>query len=299
MVARRRWGCNERLWDRERRGGATLVPVGSARGQPCPPSGRQAAPCQHVLVFEVEAEFAAGLAAEAGRGLLGVRDRTGGGSAAGAEGDRWSHRKIVDAIRRRFPEDIVRSEESSRIVAIDDPGGRVWIVDPLDGTREFGEGRTDWAVHVALSFDAEPVVGAVALPGLGVVLRSDSPPRLRPPEGTVRVVVSRTRPPEFVPALVERLAAVEVPMGSAGAKIAAVIRGEADLYVHAGGQYEWDSAAPVAVALAAGLHATRVDGSPLRYAQPDPWLPDLVVCHPSLAPGVLAALRDLGAAARS
>ncbi len=169
--------------------------------------------------------------------------------------------------------------------------GRVWIVDPLDGTREYSEGREDWAVHVALAVDGEPrgrgggparsrrwCWGPVTRPGRSAPA---SPPRL---------VVSRTRPPEFVPFVAERLGAVTVPMGSAGAKIAAVIRGEAEVYVHAGGQYEWDSAAPVAVALAGGFHASRLDGSPLRYSQPDPWLPDLVVCHPTFTEAVLGAL---------
>jgi 3'(2'), 5'-bisphosphate nucleotidase len=245
-------------------------------------------------MYAEEDDFATELAERAGHGLLELRARTGGGKEAGAEGDRSSHRLIVDAIRRRFPEDRVRSEESTQAEPIEDDRGRVWVVDPLDGTREFGEGRTDWAVHVALSVNAVPVVGAVALPGLDLVLSTGSPPSPSPTEQPPRVVVSRTRPPEFVPALVGKLGAVEVPMGSAGAKIAAVIRGEAEIYVHAGGQYEWDSAAPVAVALAAGLHASRVDGSPLRYAQPDPWLPDLVVCHPDLAQATLATLRELG-----
>ena len=241
-----------------------------------------------------ENEVAAELAERAGHGLLELRSWSGGGKAAGAEGDQWSHRLIVAALRERFPGDRVRSEESTRAEPIDTSDGRVWIIDPLDGTREFGEGRTDWAVHVALSVDAEAVVGAVALPGLDLVLHTGSPPSVAPPEAKPRLVVSRTRPPDFVPALLDRLGAIEVPMGSAGAKIAAVIRGEAEIYVHAGGQYEWDSAAPVAVALAAGLHATRIDGSPLRYAQPDPWLPDLVVCHAELAPAVLGALQELG-----
>jgi 3'(2'), 5'-bisphosphate nucleotidase len=245
-------------------------------------------------MLAAENDFSAALAEKAGRGLLELRDRSAGGKAVGAEGDQWSHRLIVDAIGERFPADRVRSEESTKAEPIDDATGRVWIVDPLDGTREFGEGRTDWAVHVALSVDAEPVVGAVALPGLGVVLDTGSPPTLARAEAKPRIVVSRTRPPEFMPGLLDRLRAVEVPMGSAGAKIAAVIRGEAEIYVHAGGQYEWDSAAPVAVALAAGLHASRVDGSPLRYAQPDPWLPDLLVCHADLAPSILEALRELG-----
>ncbi len=134
------------------------------------------------------------------------------------------------------------------------------------------------------------MVGAVALPALGLVLGTGDPPRPSTPASPPRLVISRTRPPEFVPLVAEQLGAVTVPMGSAGAKIAAVIRGEAEVYVHAGGQYEWDSAAPVAVALAGGFHASRLDGSPLRYSQPDPWLPDLVVCHPSFTEAVFGAL---------
>jgi len=166
----------------------------------------------------------------------------------------------------------------------------VWIVDPLDGTREFSEdGRADWAVHVALWDGGRLTAGAVALPALGVTLRTpDVAPAARA-QGPPRVVVSRTRPPALAEAVRERLGGELVAMGSAGAKIAAIVRGIADVYVHAGGQYEWDSAAPVAVAQAAGLHASRVDGSPLRYNQPGAWLPDVVVCRPELAAEVLAA----------
>jgi 3'(2'), 5'-bisphosphate nucleotidase len=149
-------------------------------------------------------------------------------------------------------------------------------------------------VHVALAVDGAPAVGAVALPGLDLVLGTGDPPPLPELPDTPRLVVSRTRPPGFVPFVAERLGAVTVPMGSAGAKISAVVRGEAEVYVHAGGQYEWDSCAPVAVALASGLYASRIDGSPLRYARPDPWLPDLVVCHPGLADAVLDAVRESG-----
>ena len=175
-----------------------------------------------------------------------------------------------------------------------DASGRVWIIDPLDGTREYSEGREDWAVHVALAIDGVARVGGVALPAMDVVLGTEDPPVLAAPAVVPRLVVSRSRPPEFVPFVAERLGATTVPMGSAGAKIAAVIRGEAEVYVHAGGQYEWDSAAPVAVALATGLHAARLDGSPLRYSQPDPWLPDLVVCHPALTGAVTEALGAAG-----
>ena len=166
---------------------------------------------------------------------------------------------------------------------------RVWIVDPLDGTREFSElGRDDWAVHVALWQSGELVAGAVALPGTRT---SRWPPRTSPhrrPHRRPRIVVSRTRPPAIALAVRDALNGTLVEMGSAGAKVAAVVQGLADVYVHAGGQYEWDSAAPVAVARAAGLHTSRIDGSPLAYNQPDPLLPDLVVCRPELAEAVLA-----------
>jgi 3'(2'), 5'-bisphosphate nucleotidase len=175
---------------------------------------------------------------------------------------------------------------------------RVWIVDPLDGTREFGEGRADWAVHVALwvrsgaggpsEDDGTLAVGAVGLPG-GTVLSSHPAPTLPPAgEGPIRVLASRTRAPAIVDDVVAALGGLKVPLGSAGAKIAAVVRGEAEVYVHAGGQWEWDSAAPVAVAHAAGVVTTRLDGSPLRYNRSHPYLPDLLVCRPELAEQVLA-----------
>ena len=242
---------------------------------------------------------AAGLAAEAGA-LLAELQRGGlEGKELGAEGDRRSHELLTTLLAERFPNDRVRSEEDDQHEALTSDVGRVWIIDPLDGTREYSERRTDWAVHVALAVHGAPVVGAVALPGLDLVLDTGDPPPLAALPPRPRLVVSRTRPPEFVPFVAERLGAAVVPMGSAGAKISAVIRGEADVYVHAGGQYEWDSCAPVAVALAAGLHCARVDGSPLRYARPDPWLPDLVVCHPMLADAVLGAVRDSGLLGRS
>ncbi len=243
-------------------------------------------------VGTAEHAAAAELAARAGALLLELRAGGLEGSALGAEGDQRSHRLLADLLGERFPADPVRSEEAERAVVLDGGPGRLWIIDPLDGTREYSEGRADWAVHVALSVSGEPVVGAVALPGLDLVLDTGNPPTLPRRADVPRLVVSRTRPPELVPFVAARLGAETVPMGSAGAKIAAVIRGEAEIYVHAGGQYEWDSAAPVAVALATGLHASRLDGSPLRYGRPDPWLPDLVVCHPDLAADVLSAVRD-------
>jgi 3'(2'), 5'-bisphosphate nucleotidase len=167
---------------------------------------------------------------------------------------------------------------------------RVWIVDPLDGSREFSEPpRDDWAVHVALAIDGVPVVGAVALPARGLTLGTSAPPVVPPRcDGPIRLAVSRTRPSEHTQALADALGAQVVPMGSAGVKAMAVVQGEADVYAHSGGQYEWDSAAPAAVAMAAGLHASRLDGSPLAYNQADPWLPDLLICRPELADQVIA-----------
>jgi 3'(2'), 5'-bisphosphate nucleotidase len=237
-------------------------------------------------------DLAADLATAAGLLLLRVRADHAGASVQERRdaGDARSHAFLVAELASRRPRDAVLSEEG-----VDDPtrltSDRVWIVDPLDGTREFGEpGRTDWAVHVALWEGGRLVAGAVALPARGVTLRTPDVPLptrvARPP----RIVVSRSRPPAQAARVRDRLGGELVALGSAGAKAAAVVLGDADVYVHAGGHHEWDSAAPVAVALAAGLHASRLDGSPLRYNQPDPLLPDLVVCRPELAAEVLAAV---------
>jgi 3'(2'), 5'-bisphosphate nucleotidase len=226
------------------------------------------------------------LAEEAGRLLLEIRPE--GGDA----GDRRSNELLLRRLAELRPGDAVLSEEAeddaARLRA-----SRVWIIDPLDGTREYAEPpRSDWAVHVALAVDGLPVVGAVGLPGLGLVCSTAAPPELVGAHRTPgRLAVSRTRPPACTEQLVDRLGAELVPMGSAGAKAMAVLRGEADIYAHSGGQYEWDSCAPVAVAAAAGLHVSRLDGSELRYNQPDPWLPDLLICRPELAEPVLEALR--------
>jgi 3'(2'), 5'-bisphosphate nucleotidase len=251
-------------------------------------------------VLADDSRFAAWLAREAGAALLALRADLGFADAARlkAAGDRRSHELIVAALSRWRPDDAVLSEEGK-----DDPvrldAERVWIVDPLDGTREYSEeGRTDWAVHVALwGRDADDLIaGAIALPAQGVVHGTAQPPVVpaETPDAPVRLAASRTRPPAFLTALCERLGGVPVPMGSAGAKIAAVISGEVDAYVHAGGQYEWDSAAPVAVARAAGLYTSRVDGSPLRYNRADPRLPDLIVCRPELALPILSIVDFLG-----
>ena len=231
-------------------------------------------------------EVAATLAEEAGRLLLDVR------AGHAADGDRLSNELLLARLAELRPADAVLSEES-----VDDPvrlqRDRVWIIDPLDGTREYNEmPREDWAVHVALAVGGEPVVGAVALPAAGVVLGTGRPPS--PPSshgGRPRLVVSRTRPTELADRLAAALDAELLPMGSAGAKAMAVVRGEADVYAHSGGQYEWDSCAPVAVAAAAGLHVSRLDGSPLVYNQPNPYLPDLLICRPDLAARVLEEIR--------
>ena len=170
----------------------------------------------------------------------------------------------------------------------------MWIVDPLDGTREYSEpDRDDWAVHVALAIDGVAAIGAVALPARDLVLSTQPAPKLAPRgDGPVRLVVSRTRPPAVTEQLQQALDAELVPMGSAGAKTMAIVLGDADVYAHAGGQYQWDSAAPVAVARAAGLHTSRLDGSPLRYNESDPYLPDLLVCRPELADQVIEIARS-------
>jgi 3'(2'), 5'-bisphosphate nucleotidase len=236
-------------------------------------------------------QLAAQLAASAGRLLLCTRD-SGllDGRDLGAAGDAISQQLLSRALGVARPGDAVLSEEA-RDDATRLGSERVWIIDPLDGTREFGEGRQDWGVHVALAIRGRTMAAAVALPALDIVLDSSSV--TSPPGGVnvpLRVAVSRTRPPAEATILQRKLGAELVPMGSAGYKVSAVVRGEVDAYVHAGGQYEWDSAAPIGVALAAGLHASRIDGSPLTYNNPDPSLPDLVVCRPELADRILGAI---------
>ncbi len=240
-----------------------------------------------------DADLAAHLAEVAGRILLEVR-QSGlfGGKSLGKAGDETANQFLVHALREQRPDDGLLSEEekdnAERLAK-----GRVWIVDPVDGTREYGEERTDWAVHVGLTIDGVPEIGAVALPGLGLVLRTDQVTPLPPAPEKLRMVVSRTRPAKEAVAVAEKLGAELVPMGSAGAKAMAVIRGEADIYLHTGGQYEWDSCAPAAVALAYGLHASRVDGSPLVYNQRDVYMPDLLICRKEHARLVLDCLSGL------
>lgn len=240
-----------------------------------------------------DADLAAHLAEVAGRILLEVRGSgVFSGKALGKAGDQTANQFLVHALREQRPGDGLLSEEEKdnfeRLAH-----SRVWIVDPVDGTREYGEERTDWAVHVALAVDGVPVHGAVALPGLGAVLRSDRPAPLPPANSPLHMVVSRTRPAAEAVAVAEALGAELVPMGSAGAKAMAVVRGEADIYLHTGGQFEWDSCAPVAVALAHGLHCSRTDGSPLVYNQSDTYMPDLLICRADLAEQVLRLVTAL------
>ena len=240
--------------------------------------------------FAADATLARRLATEAGARLLRVRDEfdSADEQALREAGDAAAQQFLAGELAAVRPEDAVLSEE-----AVDDAvrlaANRVWIIDPLDGTREFAEGRDDWAVQVALWSDGDLMAGAVALPALGRTVASDEPPTVpgrtneRP-----RIAVSRSRAPRIALVAARELDADLVPMGSAGFKVAAVMFGEVDAYIHAGGQYEWDSAAPVAVAQAAGLHASRLDGSALVYNRPDPYLPDLIVCRRELAPELLS-----------
>ncbi|MBN8814896.1 MAG: 3'(2'),5'-bisphosphate nucleotidase CysQ [Sphingomonas sp.] len=237
-----------------------------------------------------DADFAARIAEAAGKLLQEVRaSRDWEPKELGKAGDSAANDLLCHAITTERPDDGLLSEErkcdGSRLLK-----SRTWIIDPVDGTREYGEAREDWAVHVALCVDGEPVLGAVALPDVGLVLRSDAPPALGPLNDPPRMLVSRTRPAAEAVAVAEAIGAELVPMGSAGAKAMAVVRGTADIYLHSGGQYEWDSAAPVAVALAAGLHCARLDGTPLIYNCEDTYVHDLLICRKELVGAVMAAL---------
>ena len=244
-----------------------------------------------------DADLAAHLAEVAGKLLLTVRE-SGLLSlkALGKAGDATANQFLCHALREQRPDDALLSEEEQD--NLDRLGAsRVWIVDPVDGTREYGEAREDWAVHVGLAVDGAPVLGAVALPGAdggrGLVLRTDAPVAVPAAPERLRMVVSRTRPASEAVAVAEVLGAELVPMGSAGAKTMSVILGQADIYLHSGGQYEWDSCAPAAVALAHGLHASRIDGSPLVYNQSDTYMPDLLICRKEHAARVLAEIAKL------
>jgi 3'(2'), 5'-bisphosphate nucleotidase len=242
-----------------------------------------------------DAAFAADIATSAGALLLSLREEMADGDpkALRTAGDGRSQTLLAQLLGEGRPDDAVLSEEAeddrARLSA-----DRVWIIDPLDGTREYGEPpRDDWAVHVALWERGHGLTtGAVALPAQGVTLSTGAqlPPRSPAPERP-RLVVSRTRAPEFVTAVADRLGGDLVPMGSAGAKTMAIVQGRADVYVHAGAMHEWDTAAPAVVAAAAGLHVCRFDGSPLEFNTADALTTELVICLPELADRVLAAVR--------
>lgn len=250
------------------------------------------------MVSITDAALAADLAEEAGRLLLSVREEVGFDfpPALGDAGDVRANAQILRRLRMERPHDAVLSEE-----AYDDlkrlKADRVWIIDPLDGTREFSmPRRTDWAVHIALwqrtgGPDGSITDAAVSLPAMGEVYRSDTVTAPPPPTpGPIRITASSNRPPAVLWRLRDRLDIDFIRIGSAGAKAMAVVRGDADAYIHAGGQWEWDSAAPAGVLQAAGLHATRIDGAPLRYNQPDPYLPDLLMCRSEVADLLLDAM---------
>lgn len=250
------------------------------------------------MAHSADHALAASVATETGALLVETRDRLFNSGADTWEvrdtGDIEAHRFIMERLSEARPADAVLSEEGrddlARLSA-----ERVWIVDPLDGTREYSEpGRSDWAVHVALVEDGVPTAAAVALPAIGRTLCTDPGPSLpEPHNGRPRLVVSRSRPPAAAVIVAQALDAELMTLGSAGAKAMAVVMGMADIYAHSGGQFEWDNCAPAAVARAAGLHASRCDGSELQYNFADPWLPDLLICRPEYATDALEALRQV------
>ncbi len=245
-------------------------------------------------MVENDEQLAERLATAAGAILLALRAEGLEGKALGHAGDEAANTMLCRELRAARPDDAILSEEekdSAARLAYN----RVWVVDPLDGTREYGEGRDDWAVHVALAVDGVATVGAVALPGLGITLTSGAPMPLQPANEPPKMLVSRTRPAAEAVFVAEKLGTELLAMGSAGAKAMAVVRGEADIYLHTGGQYEWDNCAPVAVAQAAGLHVSRVDGSAIRYNRADSYLPDLLICRREMADEVLRLAAEYSA----
>ena len=260
-------------------------------------AGANPDPAAPLWVVDDDHALAAWLATVAGVELTKLRGQGLEGKALKDAGDRTSHELLMRLLTRYRRDDPVLSEEG-KDNAIRLRSSRVWIIDPLDGTREYSEPpRDDWAVHIALWQDGDLVAGAVAQPGLETTFSTAEPPAVSPrTAGPPRIAVSRTRPPAFVEGLAEQIGAKLVPMGSAGAKVISVVRDISDAYVHAGGQYEWDSAAPVAVARSAGLFTSRADGAPLAYNQPDVLLPDLLVCRPDLTETITSYVRDYWAA---
>jgi len=246
-----------------------------------------------MTIEESDVRLAGRLAREAGELLLALQRRGDlSGKKLGKAGDERANELLMRELRSARSEDAILSEEEA-----DDKtrlsNKRVWIVDPLDGTREYGEGRSDWAVHVALAIDGVATVGAVALPGLDVTITSGRPPKLKALNAPLKMLVSRSRPAAEAVAVAKALGAELLPMGSAGAKAMAIVRGEADIYLHTGGQYEWDNCAPVAVAEAAGLYCSRLDGSPMRYNAEDGYLPDLLICRMELVEAAKEAISKL------
>ena len=238
-----------------------------------------------------DGDLAAHLAEVAGKILLDVRaSGLFSGKSLGKAGDQTANQFLCHALREQRPEDgLLSEEEKDNAERLSKQ--RVWIVDPVDGTREYGEERADWAGHVGMAVDGAPVLGAVALPGAGLVLRSDQPGEVPPAPETLRMVVSRTRPAKEATGVAEEIGAELVPMGSAGAKAMAILLGDADIYLHSGGQYEWDSCAPAAVAQGWGLHVSRIDGSPLVYNREDVYMPDLLICRKEHAELVLEKVK--------
>lgn len=216
------------------------------------------------------------------------------GHELGAAGDELAQHWIASVLAAHRPDDGMLSEEAPDEVEERLSKDRVWIIDPLDGTREFSNGRLDWAVHISMVENGTPVVAAVAMPDLNRVWHTSNVRAVKGPYAK-RIVISRTRPPACADYVAHALGSELHPMGSAGAKGMSVLLGDADAYIHSGGQYEWDSCAPVGVALAAGLHCSRLDGSPLVYNQEDTYLPDLLICRKEIAGDILKAVAEFEA----
>lgn len=242
-------------------------------------------------MMEDDGEFALHLAVEAGKILIELRNSSGlNGKTLGEKGDFLANEFIISNLKKLRPNDgILSEEEKDNFIRLEK--SRVWIIDPLDGTLEYSQGRNDFAVHIALAIDGKPKIGAVALPALQEVYTCFDSPILKPANNPLKIVVSRTRAPKEVAIIAEKMNAEIIPMGSAGFKAMAIIQGKADIYFHSGGQYEWDNCAPVAVALGAGLHASRIDGSQFVYNNKNTLVPDLLICRRSLAPEILSLLK--------